>query len=79
MSIPDVRARFDSGTKVLISVGGWGDVDGFDQATKTPEGMKTFAKGVARMVSEQGVDGVGELFYPTQTKHLPLSDVWGEC
>jgi chitinase len=47
----------DPGMKVDISVGGWG-AGGFSEAARTPAGRKAFADSAARMLAEQGADGL---------------------
>jgi len=56
-SVSDVKAKFSSRTKVLISVGGWGD-DGFSAAMANATSRALFAENVATMLKETGADGV---------------------
>jgi GH18 family chitinase len=58
MTVPDVRTRFMPGTKVLVSIGGWGDTAGFSLGARTPESRALFAQNIARMIEATGADGV---------------------
>ncbi|KAL2268190.1 hypothetical protein VTJ83DRAFT_3036 [Remersonia thermophila] len=57
-TIDDVRARFANGTKVLVSIGGWGDHKGFETAAWNDRTRKRFSKTLAKMVEATGADGV---------------------
>jgi chitinase len=56
-----VRSLFDSGTKICMAIGGWGDNTGFPIGQKTEASRKTFAKAVASVMNSQGFDCVGML------------------
>ena len=56
-----LRPLFDSGTKICMAVGGWGDNAGFTAALKTDATRKTFAKGVKAVMDQHGYDCVGKL------------------
>lgn len=43
--------------KVMIAVGGWG-AGGFSEAAATADGREAFARSAARLVAEQGADGL---------------------
>ncbi|KAI8947870.1 glycoside hydrolase family 18 protein [Xylaria longipes] len=58
MSIEEARSKFDSGTKIMVAIGGWGDTSGFDTAARTKESRARFARNVADMVYDTGADGV---------------------
>jgi chitinase len=58
MNVSDVRAMFDNGTKVGISLGGWGDTAGFSEGAKTEDTRKEFASNVASMADSLGFDFV---------------------
>lgn len=53
-----VRAH-ERGVRVLVSIGGWNDGDdsAFTALAATPAGRRSFATAVARLVSDQGLDG----------------------
>ncbi|KAL5946194.1 hypothetical protein ACKVV1_004966 [Pyricularia oryzae] len=57
-SVETVRRQFLPGTKVMIAIGGWGDVAGFETAAASAESRKRFAANVARMVEATGADGI---------------------
>ncbi|KAH8683332.1 glycoside hydrolase superfamily, partial [Tricladium varicosporioides] len=57
-TIEEVRSKFTTGTKVMVAIGGWGDVSGFEEAARTVEGREKWAKNVRVMVEKLGVDGV---------------------
>jgi glycosyl hydrolase family 18 (putative chitinase) len=57
-NVPDIRAQFSSGTKVLVALGGWGDTSGFEVAAKDDESRSAWAKNVAVMVEDVGADGM---------------------
>ncbi|KAM4068168.1 glycosyl hydrolases family 18 domain-containing protein [Hirsutella rhossiliensis] len=54
----EIREMFDSGTKVCMAIGGWGDLEGFGIGAATDESRKTFAKNVANTVEKLGYDCV---------------------
>jgi hypothetical protein len=56
--VPDIRAQFGSGTKVLVALGGWGDTAGFEVAAKDDGSRRLWAKNVAVMVEDVGADGM---------------------
>lgn len=58
MSVEETRAKFPSGTKIMVAVGGWGDTKGFDVAARTEESRQRFARNIATMVDATGADGV---------------------
>lgn len=53
-----MKEMFGNGTKVLISVGGWGAYFNVTAATETSRAL--FAKNVAKMLADTGADGVGK-------------------
>ena len=57
-SVDEVRAKFPNGTKIMISIGGWGDDEGWPTAAATDASRKLFAHNVAAMVEDTGADGV---------------------
>lgn len=63
---PDaLRARFDTGAKLMIAIGGWGDNAGFDAALETDESRKDFAQNVKNLLDRYKFDGVDiDLEYP---------------
>ncbi|CAJ2506785.1 Uu.00g079710.m01.CDS01 [Anthostomella pinea] len=58
MPVPSVRAHFDSGAKVGIAIGGWGDTAGFSAGAASAETRHTYAANVASMAAEHGFDFV---------------------
>ncbi|RKF63444.1 Chitotriosidase-1 [Erysiphe neolycopersici] len=64
-SITTTRSYFNPGTKVLISIGGWGDTEGFGKAAATEESRKIFAANIALLCDQHGFDGVDIMWeYP---------------
>jgi len=53
-----VRPKFAHDTKILISVGGWGDTAAFSHAARTAANRELFAMNVAKMVETTGADDV---------------------
>ncbi|KAL5001998.1 glycoside hydrolase superfamily [Aspergillus recurvatus] len=53
-----VRPKFSEGTSILISIGGWGDTQGFSESARTAESRKLFADNIRQMVDDTGADGV---------------------
>lgn len=60
MPLDQIRALFDTGVKVCLSIGGWGDTSGFSAGAQTNETRQTFAKNIASTVHRLGYDCVGE-------------------
>lgn len=58
MPLDQVRALFDNGTKVCMAIGGWGDTDGFGNASESDRSRRLFAKNVAATVKRLGYDCV---------------------
>ncbi|KAJ6779939.1 hypothetical protein PWT90_05360 [Aphanocladium album] len=58
MSLSDIRALFDQGTKVCMAIGGWGDTTGFGTAAASDESRKRYAKNVAEALNTLGYDCV---------------------
>lgn len=46
------------GVPVILSVGGWGDADGFEQATSTPQKMATWVDAITQIVIDNGYAGL---------------------
>ncbi|KAL5051987.1 hypothetical protein BDW71DRAFT_3235 [Aspergillus fruticulosus] len=57
-TVNTVRSKFSEGTSIVISIGGWGDTQGFSEAARTTESRKLFADNIRRMVDDTGADGV---------------------
>lgn len=55
-SVSSAREAFVDGTKILVAIGGWGDV-GFSSIAQNDTTRKSFAQNVARMVQVTGADG----------------------
>lgn len=56
-TVENVRSKFSLGTAILVSIGGWGDTQGFSQAAATESGRNLFARNVKAMVDYTGADG----------------------
>lgn len=57
-TVDKVRSQFDPGTKVMVAIGGWGDVSGFQDASRHQETRQRWAARVRDMVDVTGADGV---------------------
>jgi chitinase len=57
--VATMRKRFETGTKVMIAIGGWGDTSGFSEGAKDEESRTRYARNVADMINTLGFDGVG--------------------
>ncbi|OJJ99978.1 hypothetical protein ASPACDRAFT_119904 [Aspergillus aculeatus ATCC 16872] len=57
-SVSTMRNRFGPDTKVMIAIGGWGDTSGFSQGSKDEASRTRYAKNVATMINNLGLDGV---------------------
>lgn len=55
--VDKLRPQFAPETKIMVAIGGWGDVAGFEHAAKTEESRQIFASNIAKMVEQTGVDG----------------------
>lgn len=58
MPLEQVRALFETGTKVCMAIGGWGDTAGFSAASESDESRKRYAANVATALQSQGYDCV---------------------
>jgi GH18 family chitinase len=56
-TVEEVRSKFAKGTKIMIAIGGWGDI-GFSKASTTVNTRRLFAKNVKAMVDATGADGM---------------------
>ena len=56
-TVEEARAKFVPGTAIMVSIGGWGDTEGFEAAARTQHGREVFARNVKKMVDETGADG----------------------
>lgn len=57
--LKQVRALFDHDVKLCLTLGGWGDNAGFDEALKTDRSRERFARNVASELDRLGYDCVG--------------------
>ncbi|KAI5299158.1 hypothetical protein KEM56_003473 [Ascosphaera pollenicola] len=57
-NLAEVKSNFNPGTKFFLTFGTWGDSSGFEQASKTPQLRQTYADNVAKILNDQGFDGV---------------------
>lgn len=55
-TVKSIRDSFTEGMKILVAIGGWGDL-GFPAAAKNDAARKAFARNVAKMIEATGVDG----------------------
>jgi chitinase len=60
MPLDQIRALFDDGVQICLSIGGWGDTIGFSAGAKSNETRQTYAQNVATAVKTLGYDCVGE-------------------
>lgn len=60
------KARFPTGAKMMIAIGGWGDA-GFHDAMRNDSMIQRFATNVAIMLNTTGLDGAGT------TSHQPTT------
>jgi chitinase len=58
--VETLRKRFGPDTKVMVAIGGWGDTKGFSEGAKDDASRARYAKNVATMIEDLGIDGVGE-------------------
>lgn len=56
-TVETVRSKFLPGTAILVSIGGWGDTQGFSQAAATESGQDLFARNIKAMLDFTGADG----------------------
>ena len=56
-TVSETRPKFHPGTKVVVSIGGWGDTAGFDVAARDEASRARWAGNVARMVGDMVADG----------------------
>jgi chitinase len=59
LNISDVRSMFAPGTKVMISIGGFGDTAGLSAGAKDHASRKRFAKNIADLIKKWGFEGCG--------------------
>lgn len=57
-TVSEVRGKFPPKTKIMIAIGGWGDFLGFEDAARTNESRKQWARRVNDMLEATGADGV---------------------
>jgi chitinase len=81
--VETMRKRFETGTKVMIAIGGWGDTSGFSEGAKDEESRTRYARNVADMINTLGFDGVDiDWEYPggngNDYKETPDSQKTGE-
>lgn len=57
-SIDETRRQFQAGTKVMVAIGGWGDSTGFENAARSDQSRKRWARQVRAMIDQTGADGV---------------------
>ncbi|KAF4171584.1 hypothetical protein CNMCM8694_008061 [Aspergillus lentulus] len=81
--VETMRKRFETGTKVMIAIGGWGDTSGFSEGAKDEEFRTRYACNVADMINTLGFDGVDiDWEYPggngNDYKETPDSQKTGE-
>ncbi|OXV10146.1 hypothetical protein Egran_02093 [Elaphomyces granulatus] len=79
LNISDVRSMFASGTKVMISIGGFGDTAGLSAGAKDDASRERFAKNIADLIKKWGFEGCElDWEYPAGNgadyKQIPNSD-----
>ncbi|KAF4510449.1 hypothetical protein G6O67_002335 [Ophiocordyceps sinensis] len=57
-SIGETRRQFHPGTEVMVAIGGWGDSQGFEEAARSSQSRKRWARQVRAMINQTGADGV---------------------
>lgn len=57
-SVEEVRQNFQSTTKILVAIGGWGNSAGFEKAAQDIASRRRWARNVKRMVETTGADGI---------------------
>ncbi|OAR05642.1 hypothetical protein LLEC1_07860 [Akanthomyces lecanii] len=57
-SVEEVRQKFQSSTKVLVAIGGWGNSAGFEEAAQDAASRSRWARNVKQMVERTGADGI---------------------
>lgn len=60
MPLDQIRALFDNGVKICMSIGGWGDTSGFSAGAQNNQTRQTYAQNVATAIKTLGYDCVGE-------------------
>lgn len=60
MPLDQIRALFDDGVKVCMSIGGWGDTSGFSAGAQNNQTRQTYAQNVATAIKTLGYDCVGK-------------------
>ena len=56
-TVSETRPKFHNGTKIVVSIGGWGDTVGFAAAARDEASRGRWVKNVAKMVEDTGADG----------------------
>lgn len=56
-SVAETRQKFNTNTKIMIAIGGWGDA-GFEEAARDDSSRKRWASQVKAMVDQTGADGI---------------------
>ncbi|OAA82319.1 chitinase 18-4 [Akanthomyces lecanii RCEF 1005] len=57
-SVEEVRQYFQSTTKILVAIGGWGNSVGFEEAAQDAPSRRRWARNVKRMVETTRADGI---------------------
>nr|AIT18907.1 chitinase [Hirsutella thompsonii] len=58
LSVNETRPLFKPETKVMVAIGGWGDSHGFEEAARSSDSRKRWARQVRAMIDYTGADGV---------------------
>ncbi|KAM0262312.1 hypothetical protein ACHAQJ_001781 [Trichoderma viride] len=58
MPLDQIRALFDEGAKICMSIGGWGDTSGFSAGAQNNQTRQTYAQNVATTIKTLGYDCV---------------------
>lgn len=70
-NLNEIKDSFHEGTEYFLTIGTWGDSSGFEQASRTPELRQTYADNVAKILDDQGFDGVGT-YYKSDTNYIGM-------
>jgi chitinase len=58
--IKTLQKRFGPNTKIMVAIRGWGNIKGFSEGAKDDASWAHYAKNVATMIKDLGIDSVSE-------------------
>ncbi len=67
-----VAAAKPRGTKVVLSIGGWGGSRYFSPAVSTPANRAVFIQNIKNVIADSGIDGV-DFDWSTPTAKVPVT------